>query len=88
MASHPAATPISKPYEPQPYPSMRYRRGADGAVERCRVDNADQDAALGPEWTDSPATVDTPALAAAKADGKSDEGKKTKPAAKPAGDSQ
>lgn len=82
MAPHPAATPVSKPYEHQPYPAIRYRRGADGEIERCRVETADADAALGPEWCASPADVARESTAtAAKAD---DSKKKPATAAKDA----
>lgn len=66
MASHP--NPVSKPYEFQPFPSVRYRKDADGAVETCLVHNEEAAAALDAGWADSPAALDkAPAPAAPKA---------------------
>lgn len=36
------------------YPGMRYRAGG----EWCIVDSADEDEALGDEWTDNPRTME------------------------------
>lgn len=82
MSTHPGSTPVSKPYDHQPYPAVRYRRTDDGTVEHCRVLTAEEDEALGPEWCASPADVASERAESAPAARGGSRGRGGKPAGK------